>query len=60
MLALLECTARNRLFRQLNFFKIHAAGPIGRDRAETVRGPFVGFMEPDPLSRRPSGGRRWS
>ena len=58
MLALLEFTARNRLFRQLNFFEIHTAGPIARDRAETVRGLFVGFMQPDPLppqaKRRPS------
>jgi AcrR family transcriptional regulator len=58
MLALLEFTARHRLFRQLNFFEIHAAGPIARDRAETVRGLFVGFMQPDPLppqaKRRPS------
>jgi AcrR family transcriptional regulator len=49
MLALLEFSAENRLFRQLNFFELHAAGPIARDRAETIRNLFVGFMQPDPL-----------
>lgn len=48
ILALLEHVARNPIFRQMNFFELHAAGPLARDRAEAMLTAFTAFMQPDP------------
>jgi AcrR family transcriptional regulator len=49
ILAVLEFIAANRLFQRINFFELHAAGPIARDRAEAMLSLFTAFMQPDPL-----------
>ena len=46
---LLEYIAEDRLFRQINFFELYAAGPAAHDRAEAMLALFTAFMQPDPL-----------
>lgn len=47
--AVLEFIAEERLFRQINFFELHAAGPIAYERAELMLALFISFMQPDPV-----------
>ena len=47
--ALLEFFAADRLFRQLVFFELPAAGPAALDRAEAMLRVFTVFLQPDPL-----------
>lgn len=56
ILALLDFMSVSPLFCRINFFELHAAGPLARDRAEAMLSLFAAFLQPEPLP--PRVGRR--